>query len=124
SEIAYTHDGPHVLCEHRDGAMAAQYVFDDGIDCPIQIAAEGTEHWYHADVTRSIRMLTDRTGARAAEYRYRPFGETLEEPAGGPYDPIRHAGRRLAAALGLYDCRFRAYDPAVGRFLQPDPLGM
>ncbi|MGI8821090.1 MAG: RHS repeat-associated core domain-containing protein [Chthoniobacterales bacterium] len=32
-------------------------------------------------------------------------------------------GREWLAALGLYDYRARMYQPQLGRFLQPDPLG-
>jgi RHS repeat-associated protein len=34
----------------------------------------------------------------------------------------RFTGQRWEANLGLYDYRARFYDPALGRFLQPDPL--
>ncbi|WP_416223805.1 RHS repeat-associated core domain-containing protein, partial [Thermoflexus sp.] len=34
----------------------------------------------------------------------------------------RFTGQRWEGALGLYDYNARFYDPALGRFLQPDPL--
>jgi RHS repeat-associated protein len=34
----------------------------------------------------------------------------------------RFTGQRWEASLGLYDYQARFYDPALGRFLQPDPL--
>jgi len=34
----------------------------------------------------------------------------------------RFTGQRWEASLGLYDYKARFYDPALGRFLQPDPL--
>jgi len=34
----------------------------------------------------------------------------------------RFTGQRWEASLGLYDYRARFYDPALGHFLQPDPL--
>jgi RHS repeat-associated protein len=34
----------------------------------------------------------------------------------------RFTGQRWEASLGLYDYRARFYDPALGRFLQPDPI--
>ncbi len=55
------------------------------------------------------------------------------EPFGGPHlltaDPdadnaIRFPGQREAALTGLHYNYFRDYDPALGRYLQPDPIGL
>jgi len=36
--------------------------------------------------------------------------------------PYRYTGQRWESVLGLYDYHARWYDPALGRFAQPDPL--
>jgi RHS repeat-associated protein len=38
-----------------------------------------------------------------------------------PYNPVGFAGRRRDAPFGTYGFAARAYDPALGRFLQRDP---
>ena len=38
-------------------------------------------------------------------------------------NPFRYTGRRLDAETGLYYYRARYYSPAIGRFLQTDPIG-
>ncbi len=117
-------DGGDVIAEYQDGGLFAQYVFDDGVDRPIQIAAEGEEHWYHADLVGSVRLLTDANGNSAAEYRYTPFGELVGLPANDVFNPWRYTARRFDSELGTYDYRARQYDPTVGRFLQRDKLEM
>jgi RHS repeat-associated protein len=58
-----------------------------------------------------------------SETRYDPYGNLREEAAGeGLPTDRRYTGQRWDAGLGLYDYRARYYDPALGRFIQPDPL--
>jgi RHS repeat-associated protein len=45
-----------------------------------------------------------------------------EAPGEGLPTDRRYTGQRWDGGLGLYDYRARYYDPALGRFIQPDPL--
>src|SRR5665811_1084305 len=117
-------DGNDLIAEYRAGIPFAQYVFDDGIDRPLQIAAGGGEHWYHTDLVGSVCAMTGRTGAVSATWRYSPFGALTEAPASAPYNPLLYTARRLDDVLGQYDFRAREYSPELGRFLQRDPAGM
>ncbi len=57
------------------------------------------------------------------EARYTPYGEMRrDDPVGLIPTDRRYTGQRWEANLGLYDYRARFYDPALGRFLQPDPV--
>jgi RHS repeat-associated protein len=60
-------------------------------------------------------------GSVAGATRYLPYGVIRWETELFPTDR-RFTGQRWEASLGLYDYRARFYDPALGRFLQPDPL--
>lgn len=117
-------DGSNLIAEYRAGKPFAQYVHDDGVDRPLQMAAEASEHWYHADLVGSVRLLTDRAGNGAAAYRYNPFGDLIKTSGNVPYNPLRYTARRFDADLVSYDFRARQYDPHLGRFLQRDPIGM
>lgn len=84
--------------------------------------------YYHADLIGTTRAMTDYTGASASTVCYTAFGEKLEAghhrygyagswgyqahdvPNGDPV-PFLHVG-------------WRYYDPATGRFLQRDPIGI
>ncbi|MFO0685954.1 MAG: RHS repeat-associated core domain-containing protein, partial [Sandaracinus sp.] len=82
----------------------AYYVFHDASGMPTQIEdAEGRIVWW-AD-------------------RVDPYG-AITLHAGAEIDyALRWPGHVFDRALGLHHNRFRAYDPGLGRYLQPDPLG-
>lgn len=117
------YDGSTLVAEYRDGDLFAQYVHDDGVDKPLELAAEGAEHWYHPDLAGSTRILSDATGAEEAAFRYTPFGELVDPQPAGIFSPLLYIGRRLDASIDSYDFRARTYDPRLGRFLQRDPAG-
>ena len=72
--------------------------------------------------------ITDDTGAVAAKFLYTPFGEVIDSVIGNPACdiPIGFAGAFgvLREPNGLYYMNARFYDPAIGRFLSEDPLGL
>jgi RHS repeat-associated protein len=118
------YDGAHPVTEYRDGAPFAHYVYEDGVDRPIQIAAQGRQRWYGADIVGSVRLLTGPDGEPAASFRYQPFGADITPPDFAVFNPLGFAGRRRDGESGTYDFRSRAYDPRLGRFQQRDPIGM
>ncbi len=63
-------------------------------------------------------------------YRYDVFGSvTIRDPlnairSSSAYgNPVMFTGREYDTETGLYYYRARYYHPAIGRFLQPDPIG-
>ena len=79
--------------------------------------------FYHTDPFRTVRGLSDRFGQLVASYDYNSFGRLLTtSPA--PVTDILFTGRPYDAATGIVDYRLRQYDPALGRFLQRDPLNL
>jgi RHS repeat-associated protein len=119
--VSYIYDGVNLLMEKApDGTTLAQYTMTPATDDLISLERGGTAYYAHRDALGSLTALSDDTGAIVERYAYDPFGVPLtpipvRQPAftGRPYDP----------AVGLYDMRNRTYAPALGRFLQRDPLG-
>ncbi len=75
-------------------------------------------------------MEADSNGniAATSAYNYAPFGENIAPPFGSPAnDPGNtneqgYAGH-IQDATGLTYMQARYYDPVIGRFLSPDPVG-
>ena len=111
-------NGNNLVSEYQDGDLLAQYVHNAGVDRPVQVAAEGSEHWYHTDLVGSVRLLTDQNGGESMIYQYTPFGKLRNDPGSAVYNPLRYTARRLDEVLDTYDFRARQYDPELGRFLQ------
>jgi RHS repeat-associated protein len=92
----------------------------------------GVDSYFHTDWLGSTRYLSDSTGNNFPNaLRYDAFGN--RSATGGSYDPspFQFAGdsgyqSEFAAAAeqgtGLQYLEQRYYDPAIGRFLSPDPI--
>ena len=118
----FLHDGDRVIAEYDGaGTLVRRYVYGPGIDEPIRMTTASASYTYHFDGQGSVIALTDATGALAETYTYSPFGETAAASALG--NPYRYTGRRYDAETGLYYYRKRYYSPALGRFLEVDPIG-
>jgi RHS repeat-associated protein len=71
----------------------------------------------HVDRLGSV-VVTSSGSAIVNQYKYMGWGESATLSSGFGY-----AGYRYDAETGLYYVRARYYDPRLGRFLEPDPLG-
>ncbi|QVN23351.1 RHS repeat-associated core domain-containing protein [Burkholderia pyrrocinia] len=85
--------------------------------------------YYHCDQIGTPQELSDGAGTLAWSAHYRAWGEAKEaisEAArkAGIRNPIRFAGQYFDAETGLHYNRHRYYDPATGRFISRDPIGL
>jgi RHS repeat-associated protein len=84
------------------------------------IRADGSKVFFHPDAQGSVVATSDQTGAITWQGGYLPYGES---PGGASASGFGYAGYRYDAETGLYYVNARYYSPALGRFLQPDPIG-
>jgi len=85
----------------------------------VRIGLGNDTHLYrHFDLRENVKFVTDDTGEVVAHYRYSAYG--LDQVLGADDDPVRFVGRAQIGELMILG--FRIYDPAVGRFLSPDPI--
>jgi RHS repeat-associated protein len=91
---------------------------------------EVTRSFYHRNALGSVMEITDLNQAVVVSYRYDPYGKVTITRGGTPQstDPLGNhwtfTGRFLDEETGLLHYRARCYDPATGRFMHRDPLGL
>lgn len=115
SELTATWCDTTVCEEHLNGAR--RYVLSH--------AGERTDgltvKFYALDHLRSIRDVTDGTGALVAHYTYEPWGRPISS-IGEIVSPVAFAGSRVDEEGALHVTLFRQYDATLGRWLSEDPL--
>ena len=84
---------------------------------------QGQTAWYHYDGLGSVSTLTQRSGARSANYSYGAYGQPKSQggdssKAGTHYT---FTGQSWDGNTGLYEFYARPYDPATGTWLTQDP---
>jgi RHS repeat-associated protein len=86
----------------------------------------------HNDHLGTPRAMSDRNGAVVWQAKYEPFGNATVTKTGSAAIPlaqvpdlnIRFPGQYYDAETGLHYNYYRDYDPTIGRYLQPDPIGL
>jgi len=75
------------------------------------------------DQVGTLKLLTDMQGRPVKEIQRDSFGVKLHDSFSDLYMPIGFAGGLEDPDTGLVHFGYRDYDPEVGRFTAPDPLG-
>lgn len=120
----FVHAGDMEIAEYSGGTLEHRYIPGHSVDQRVawQNVSSGAMHYYHANLIGSVQAVANAaTGAVTDQYVYTPFG--IESPIDTTGNPFRYTGRRLDPESGLYHYRARYYDPALGRFLETDPIG-
>lgn len=86
--------------------------------------SEGRAFFVLTDQVGAPTCVLDEAGHAVWRARMRPFGSIEVEPGSTIALGLRFPGHLHDPETGLHLNRFRYYDPALGRYLQPDPLGV
>jgi RHS repeat-associated protein len=79
---------------------------------------------YHADPFGTVHAMTRDDGTVAWQADYTPYGGIHALVASSVPNNLRFLGHLDSSELGLTINGFRLYEPALGRYIQPDPLGI
>jgi len=79
-------------------------------------------YYVHADHLNRPIMMTDASKTAVWNASYRPFGE-VHSITGSASNNLRFPGQYFLIESGLAYNWHRHYDPTLGRYTQPDPLG-
>ncbi|MGE9549001.1 RHS repeat domain-containing protein [Snodgrassella sp. CS2] len=81
--------------------------------------------YYHTDVNGAPEELTDEDGHIVWACSYQLWGKPIQEIEHSQIQQnLRYQGQYLDRETGLHYNTFRYYDPDIGRFTQPDPIGL
>ncbi len=126
TQVKYVYDGDQCIAEY-DGSdnLLRKFIYGPGIDqpiCMIDVQDSNAVSYYHYDGLGSVVALSDGDGDMVQAYEYDVYGNVAASDPNHT-SPFMFTGRRLDIETGLYFYRARYYNPALGRFLQTDPIG-
>ena len=145
-------DGTHIeyrfdkrgfrAAKHTNGQLAQRYLWKDLITLATVEDAEGTSKFHYnehgrcmgmerkgqvslfaTDQLGSIFSVADSSGSSVQEILYDSFGGKIQD-SNPEHDLVLGFGGGLYDSdTGLIHFGYREYDPVIGRFISPDPLG-
>jgi len=129
--VRYVYDGARVLVERdKGGAVLAKYVYGAGLDEVLRMDRGTSSYYLFHDGLGSVVNATDGSGENVESYGYDVFGKATVRNKGGTIinkstvgNAYLFTGREYDDNAVLYYFRARWYDPDLGRFLTPDPIG-
>ncbi len=129
-ETRFTWDGLRLLQEHKHSQTSLYVYEDEGYQPLARVDGAGPLQkirYYHNDLNGLPEQLTEMDGHMLWQATYRVWGNTLEEVREPYYieeQNLRFQGQYLDRETGLHFNTFRFYDPDMGRFTTPDPIGL
>jgi RHS repeat-associated protein len=82
-----------------------------------------TLYYIHSDNLNTPKVMTNQARQVVWKGQYEPFGK-VTETVNAVENNLRFPGQYHDRETGLYYNYFRDYDPAIGRYVQADPLGL
>ena len=133
-ESMFLWDGDDLLRSY-DGRAETTFIYEPGRHVPMAQAVRGVDdpdapracYYYHCDPSGLPQALTDSEGQIAWKGRYEAWGRLAEDDRHGGHaldQPLRLQGQYCDDETGWHYNRYRYYDPDIGRFVTPDPLGL
>ncbi|MCE3606593.1 DUF6531 domain-containing protein [Massilia sp. P8910] len=137
--------GLRMVQERRENAVSSYVFSPDATYTPLArvdavIAAAATAaaiataqntarvYHFHTDLVGAPLEMTDDAGELAWAGTYQAWGKlgTDDDVAlpGAIDQPLRYPGQYADEGTGLHYNTFRFYDPDIGRFISPDPIGL
>ncbi|MBV4453455.1 MULTISPECIES: RHS repeat-associated core domain-containing protein [Pseudomonas] len=130
SQTRFTWDAMQLLQEHQDQRTSLYIYTDEGYEPLARVDGIGDQQkirYYHNDLNGLPEQLSESDGHTVWNARYEVWGNTVEEVREPYYieeQNLRFQGQYLDRETGLHYNTLRFYDPDIGRFTTPDPIGL
>jgi RHS repeat-associated protein len=113
----------HLIAEtNQSGQMLAEYVYL-GDQFLTMIKPGESAYYFHNDHLGTPQVLTNESQTISWKAVYTHFGEATPSIA-TIENPFRLPGQYYDQETGLHYNYFRYYNPLIGRYLTPDPVGL
>jgi len=116
--------GGHLLEElNGSGAAQADYLYLGDMPLATLTPSTGALYFLHDDTLGTPQLASNSTQSVAWSTTYQPFGATATI-TGSLIQNIRLPGQYADAETGFSQNWFRDYVSILGRYLEPDPIGL
>ena len=125
SERGRVFDGLDTVQERSEtNQVVVQLTRDGNIGGILSRKAGASAVFFGYDGNGNVTTLSDAQGNSVGHYRYDGFGNALEVTGSSASENAhRFSTKELHAPSGLYYYGFRFYSPALGRWINRDPIG-
>jgi RHS repeat-associated protein len=122
----FLYDGSDIIAEYNGtGSLLRRYVHGPGESEPLvwyEGTTLGTRYFLHTNAVGSIVGATNNAGTVLNTTAYDDYGGSTSSNSGYA-SRFGFTGQAWLPEIGMYYYRARLYSPALGRFMQVDPLG-
>jgi RHS repeat-associated protein len=118
----YDFDGNLVAEPQPNGNTGAEYLYN-GSQRLAKVISGNIFH-YHNNQMGTPELMTAQNNTVVWEASYDPFGRAYVNEAATRSNPFRFPGQQYDSETGLHYNYFRYYNPKLGRYLTPDPIGL
>jgi RHS repeat-associated protein len=124
-KYVYDLDGRIIAERDELNQPVRETIFVDGHPVAEMVGAPGvtTVRYIHTDQIGLPRLMTDASGSVIWDSAFMPFGEQVSA-TGSTSTDHRFQGQLADTHASLYYNYFRDYDPALGRYIQSDSIGL
>jgi RHS repeat-associated protein len=127
SETHWTWDGPNPFREeHRTNGQSEvrHWIFTPEDYVPLLVVKDDRCFSVITDHLGTPQEVLSEDGSVVWAGDYTAWGRLRRTRGEGFTNPLRFPGQWHDSETGLHYNRYRYYDPATGRYLTPDPIGM
>ena len=120
------YDGTNAYADFNgSGTLKDRYLYGPAVDELLaRTSSGGDTAWYISDKDGSVQVIYDASAGVVDTIVYDSFGQVVTETGASYGDRFKYAGMEYDSAIQIYYDQARNYNPATGRFLQQDPLGL